>query len=615
MMQEREEARADKALISRQEAAGLALRYSAYLKHLAVGLCLPKYESTDVVSVYGPEEFSEKRLLGFMLPDEIALVTLAASHIPGNEDLEVIITVPTERGLSMYHNNADNTFWSNFFYRREGTIIRPVYTTEPIRVHAAFPVDSTIDGSQEAFSKLFPKSGAIAEIGQSKQQTKDFLQNVGIRVPSGGFLSEDDPKKIDEILFEIANLGVSGFVVKPDERSEGDGVRMFSTDEATTAREYARELIKSGSSVVIEERIKPFVLQKKEGEQEVDYNLRVITIPGKYPKIVEAEVRYADVSDKPINVARGARVLFSHELLESVPEDVLARMYDVALLGTEAFVSYVEGIDSEILPLLGWDIIPDEEGNPVVIEVNPCHPGGLGTLTRKYHSPPKGVSEKLLPAVQSYPIREHDQKGIRERSLRMLDLTYVSYEFLGSIMLDSKEYSGALNLLHRGIQKNGNQPSYYKVAGDVYWNTNNFEKAQKMYALARIFNPDNPEYMLRTVEAALASRNYDLALVNIDSRMDLENSEQRERALFAEAAARYGLTGDRESVVSFLLDMYPFEIDGAYAIDLMAQIERWLSIEPLEAIVIPGDPFEMTAEQRANAWNYLISLFPQRQAS
>jgi hypothetical protein len=154
---------------------------------------------------------------------------------------------------------------------------------------------------------------------------------------------------------------------------------------------------------------------------DVDYNFRVITTLGRNPEVIDAEIRYQQKSNQPVNRATGAGAVRTDSLED--PE-LIERVHATAQKAVSAVYQHIrETNEPEALPdFIGVDLIPDTERNVYVLEVQ-CGPGGFGTLTSIDRQPLDGIPNVLIPA-QMQALREpfSNRQPINPETLQRLPI-------------------------------------------------------------------------------------------------------------------------------------------------------------------------------------------------
>jgi tetratricopeptide (TPR) repeat protein len=292
--------------------------------------------------------------------------------------------------------------------------------TKPVPLHYV-----RVAGFEELIRRKLEKSRfpmleptPIDETTTNKALTYKVLKESGVRVASQIVFRR---KLSTETLFELTTddgvttlkqeeierglrdfmdkEGIDEIVVKPQDGSQGEGVRFFDRRYVSDAAAYIRILSKR-RGVVVEERIvsKPLIIN---GER-YDWNARVFVSRNENEEFVVSDmvIRY-DLYEKrsAVNISTGAKTMTFDEMAKHMglsaldKKDLYQRIESEALMQARALEAYLVfgdefstyqrgplGTGSYLRPdFLGCDII-DTGTESVGIEMNDGHSGGIWYL-------------------------------------------------------------------------------------------------------------------------------------------------------------------------------------------------------------------------------------------
>jgi tetratricopeptide (TPR) repeat protein len=345
----------------------------------------------------------------------------------------------------------------------------------------------------------------------------------------------------------------------------------------------------------VEERILPYAISVGEDEKPIDYNFRVITSLGKYPKIVAAEVRASEMSYGPVNVARGADAYPAYKLLEYLPDEVLSSVYEAALIGSEVLREAVGGDGgSELLQLVGFDIIPSQDGKAYILEINPSG-GGIGTLSKLAHgTPPDGIVTRFFPDTMPLLEENRDEKTAKGRSLQRLPLDSSGYEVAGYTLHDAREYERALLLLSDALDIFPGQTEYRKMVAQTYFSAGHYDRASEWFAVSEMYSPGDTRVNLLAATAAFLTGD----LEDVQGILDEISTPKTFQDLIGIADIRalveFHETNDLTRAVRVLQEQFPELLSEKEAeeeiLHLSARFERLQS----HKIELPRDPFNQS---------------------
>lgn len=371
---------------------------SLSLNHLPVDN-EPKFRNADF--------FAQRRTLAYTCLSDIPIAILASS---GDKKLDIspqpvstILIVPTIEGSGMLVDDESNTLLTDSFWVCEDGSFKYIKPSRPIPVDG---VNIAFDSEREdpVLNVLVKSSKELTNLAEDKKRTKEILASAGIPVPRGIFLTPEEnniSEKIDAFLRTDPNM--KGIALKGIYGARGDNVILFNIDEIDSLKEWAGKMIKDEITVIVEERIIPFSKIGLDHEKfgidptkEIDYNFRVlVTLSSSETKIIDSEIRLAEKSNNPVNISQGAKAARTETYVDS---DIINQIHKVAKEATQILCQQVTRDGQDLLGFAGVDVMLDQKGNAVVIEVN-CGPvGGFSTLVRLDKQPLDSIKDILIPA-------------------------------------------------------------------------------------------------------------------------------------------------------------------------------------------------------------------------
>lgn len=194
------------------------------------------------------------------------------------------------------------------FMNREGKLCYGKFK-QPLQLHSGFHSDLEDSNLEEI---RFPtlNGSEITQLTENKISIKKLMDEAGIPTPKWFSLNkkdlDGDEKKIKERIRALQALAQNNsFVIKPHNRSQGIGVRLFS--QLNGVLNYLENLFTSSDQALIEERIEPFQVIDSYGV-ELDFNIRsfVTFDPKKGPITTGMIIRKGFKTSRPVNGAQGA---------------------------------------------------------------------------------------------------------------------------------------------------------------------------------------------------------------------------------------------------------------------------------------------------------------------
>ena len=387
---------------------------AVYLRKLLDELNLHDIPVADGLYHIDLSSICDERVLAFTGMSDVPTALVVAAGLKKDNDsstlqARTILVAPTIEGSGLLVDEQTKELYSDSFWIYEEGALRFVNPTKPVRIDCINIMYDT-SRSTSVLSSRYDQQKRLHDLTDNKTKTRDVLINAGIPVPKGIVLTEDDEdirKAIDKFVTDNPSMG--GFVAKDFYGAHGHGVIMFDKDERLELESYIWDNINGfGQKILLEERIVPQQnphLRKladiEEGE-ELDYNFRVlVTLDRDHPKVIDAEIRYKEKNNYPVNITlewedQQARALLIEALGDKEQVD---RIYKVAEKATQAVCRDVLEEDERAVGFAGVDLMIDEENNIYVIEVNAGAPvGGVGTLTRLTGNPLSSVGDVLIPA-------------------------------------------------------------------------------------------------------------------------------------------------------------------------------------------------------------------------
>jgi len=333
-----------------------------------------------------------------------ALLAKLGSAFTDRNGINIIFSHPGD----LIHVREGNL---NLCYVRYGAII----TSDHTIVHGSFSGELVADKvvhcakDDHAKKKLY-RSGvcllndpAISVLCRSKDLTHEFLERHGVSVPASLVIQTSDGFREATKRFLETLRYTNEVIVKPIRGSQGYGIKFFNKNCIEDICQYVERLSGEGHSVILQERIDPFILVGDRG-QRMDWNLRVISFGSQKPIICNIR---SDDYDKyaPVNKSLGSKTeVFSEELFTgyAVHSQNASAQYRAILTNIENLLQIV---DPELRDsgLIGYDVIVRQDLSVVVIELNGDATGGIGTALECLRDEPlsqKALASKIIDALQ-----------------------------------------------------------------------------------------------------------------------------------------------------------------------------------------------------------------------
>lgn len=273
-------------------------------------------------------------------------------------------------------------------------------TTKPVPIDGFLPMYDT-SRDVEIYGGLLPANTELFKITEDKWRTREILEMNGIKMPDAVLLTKESGEIEKQISAFAGQYGQHGFVVKGINGSGGINVLMFTTEEFKKATDYTRRLFEKGMDVILERRIIPPQIQlDKAGSvkgERIDWNVRTLVTLGDDPINIFGEIRYANLSGRPVNIHQGAGASFIRDArLDYRTEH---KINEIGEKCSKVLAREVNPDGKPIMGFIGVDLIVDEVGEVYVIEVNSGAVGGFGTMTSLLRAPLYSeIAYHFLPA-------------------------------------------------------------------------------------------------------------------------------------------------------------------------------------------------------------------------
>jgi len=350
------------------------------------------------------KSLANKVNIGIILPGigDSILVALQGKKL--RSDANFLLIPPNHPSLLFKGNKAFAQY--AVYTRWEGNRfdIASVRFKYPVPLHAFLDARGINEGEKLIVKRGIPilNTAELFEFVSDKIRTKLALLKYGIATPQFMVFEKGKDPNLEEIRnrireFLTTNPG-KGFVVKPNNCSQGTGVRLFEENEIEKGVQFIADSLKYREFILVEVRSRSFPFY--EAGQRMDANIRMIIVGGREAYAIESsEVRYDTVGSHPINKSRGASIMEVKEYLkrlgltskkaDNMKEKLISAGKKIVEALSIEFNGYLPGV-------LGLDLIINEEGEIDCIEVNSGVIGGLGSLAKIR----KPINGKLSPAIE-----------------------------------------------------------------------------------------------------------------------------------------------------------------------------------------------------------------------
>ncbi len=355
----------------------------------------------------------------------------------------------------------------------------------------------------------------VMQLANDKARFKEVASARGIATPrfknvAGSEVAsrEDAAALIRAFLGENAS---KGFVVKPNNKSSGVGVRLFKAVEIDVAAEYLVEALQKYGTMLIEERIdsRPYYIDGKR----IDWNLRVMVsdISEGWDLHATSEARCDEYNGSPVNKCTGAKVVEVGEVFDRVGlsqdersklESEMRRISKAIKESLHrALVADNGGVDmfdargrSYFDPLfLGLDLIIDENLNVHCIEVNAGHVGGIESLAElrvgegKYRSIQELV--RSAHAIAAADRRASEGEGRGDSAARRYVVSDDSFTELAGLYYAHHSYDKAIEYYLEALKREPEESILWYNLGNAYSDKGDIDKAILLYERALELDP------------------------------------------------------------------------------------------------------------------------------
>lgn len=382
--------------------------------------------------------FAARPTLGYTNLHDIAVAIVASigasrpSTSPSSL-VAMLIPPPSKVFSGLLVDEETNALYADKFWVCEEGEFNFIHTTDPIPVDG-WDVAFDPDRRDPSLLSYFETHDTLLEVTGDKNITRQVLAKAGIRVPKGILLERGENIKAKVEDFIASNAEIKGLVLKATHGSQGKQVQMYSPNEIDQLVEGMRYI--PSDQFVLEERILPMDApynlktsayfdqvkntEKMKDPENLDYNFRVITsLSTDNPVVVASEIRYAEMSNKPVNISLGAKAARLKELGDL---DLTDRIHRVARAAIKAVCKEAGVGNNPMLGIGGVDLIWDSSDRISVLEVNSGLVGGFGTLCRVDQRPLGKIRDVLAPAYQLYLEKQFLQRTPTPQTLRRLYL-------------------------------------------------------------------------------------------------------------------------------------------------------------------------------------------------
>lgn len=430
---------------------------------------------------------------------------------------------------------------------------------EPIMVDRLFtmqPLPSQIEESLISHGYPVTNSSLVRQFINNKVKNHRFFERAHIRSPRYEVISKGDGQSLESLELLIRQIierhGFSSFVIKPTTGKGGAGVGMFEKDDISQASVHAYELLSQWDGILIEERIKSYPLVF--GKKRKDWNIRVVIPPGdlkEWDLLDTTEARYNDFNGQPVNKRLGAKIaelqtVFDHMgLSQHGRKKIVEELYRIANVIRELLhEELVEEAGDERLghsecsyfssPLLGIDVIIDEDLNIYLIEINAGAVGGMGSLAEIREGDARFRAVHVLTRNLFSEAQGIQMTGALSRvGKTSVDRMYVedSDAWLGLciILSDAKDFGSALYASERAIEIYPNNEKAWLGKGAALANLGKYEEALRAFENVIKINPKNEKAWINKGAVLGILQEYEGALGAYDRAIEINPNSAEAR--------------------------------------------------------------------------------------
>jgi len=392
--------------------------------------------------------------------------------------------------------------------------------SEPVEIHAhvnASPLSS--EAETILHNNGIPQTNSIfvRKLSNNKLSTQALFKKDGIESPRYQEIDRGrnlTPEQIEALISDfLKRTEATDFVVKPHNKSHGQGVKMFRADALAEAVSFACKSLKDSEILLLEERILSYPLYVN--KERMDWNIRVV-IPQddlKDWKIEDStEVRYKELDGNPVNKSRGAKIMELAEAFEIMGlspekrEGILNQLCSISNTIREAVYQQLlaENGGKDLVSragysyfqhsLFGIDLIIDEKLNIFCIEINAGKVGGIESLAAIRKDEDKFRAINILTRniyEAAVRVKEEPTSAQSERANRKyLDSAY-HWLALGDLYLhEKKDYQTAAEYYKEGLKYDPEIVEALHNLGHIYNNLGKIDLAIQYYNEALKYDPE-----------------------------------------------------------------------------------------------------------------------------
>ncbi len=291
------------------------------------------------------------------------------------------------------------------FINKEGKLSYGKFET-PLELHSSYHSDPESKDLEAIGFPLLTHS-STPELTEDKLKIKKLLGENGVPIPRGITVSKKDisgsDKKIKKIIQKaLLKWKREAFVIKPVDRSQGLGVRIFETFQ--DPKHHLEKLFISSEKALIEERIESFIVID-DSRMPQDLNVRsLVSFDEQGQPIVTAlNIRMDSKTKNPVNGAQGAHS-YSFEyffkvfgLEKTFLEQVLGTLSSFFLEKFGTFIEFIEDRVKINISLLGRVHTYLSENLPIKSQQKSFTPNQILKLKRRIVA----LSKKTAQLIQN----------------------------------------------------------------------------------------------------------------------------------------------------------------------------------------------------------------------
>ncbi|MBI2148555.1 tetratricopeptide repeat protein [Candidatus Woesearchaeota archaeon] len=495
--------------------------------------------------------------LGFfdLYDDSIALFVSSQDVTFDGRPIKVFLVPRTIEGSFLIDKN-NGLLATRYFYDIQGNSINLINTEEPL----------ILDGLDISYGGLFgeynyPKEAltttkSLARLTNDKILFKKLLIDKGIKTPEYHVVRPREYKGVRrEILDFTRKFDVDeGFVVKGNNGSCGDYVRMYDQDQIESSARFAESLIERNKSVILERRVIP--LELKSGRSNEDWNVRVLVTVSANPQYIDAEVRHRPISkdtkNKPVNIAKGAKASEISYIAEKKGVSV-DEIIETSIRTARAI--YSSGNNQNNFGFVGLDLIVTAEGS-YVLEAN-SGPGGFSTLS-KIRGLPSDSFKRLFTSFGNILLSNHERAAKVRKRFRVSDMMRGS---TGEVLYRLGDLEDAVIEYRRDKRTINNEEAQHQL-GDSLERLGRHDEAVEVYKRIIKINPSSSTAYFNLCYTLVILNRYEEALIALDKVLEID--EENAKAHANRGYVLWNLGKEREAY-----------IEHKNAVDLKGVKNKW----------------------------------------